>query len=183
MFTLADVAAFLGVPMPGLTQLMVDAAVVSVRRYCRWHIAPSVAETVRANADGCTVRLPSLHVTDVVSVTAVDSGSVLSGWRWSAEGSVSGSFPQGFRTVAVEFTHGHDVADVADVLAVVVSICRRLAAGGLAAASGAAGPIVREQIGSYSYGMSDAFAQNLGSVDLTDPERDMLAAYRLSVIV
>jgi len=56
MFTLADVTAFLGVPMPGLTQPMVDAAAVSVRRYCRWHIAPPVTETVRANADGCTVR-------------------------------------------------------------------------------------------------------------------------------
>ena len=141
MFTLADVTAFLGVPMPGLTQPMVDAAVVSVRRYCRWHIAPPVTETVRANVDGCTVRLPSLHVTDVATVTAVDAGSAVSGWRWSAEGSISGAFPQGFRTVDVEFTHGYPVAEVADVLAVVVSICRRLAAGGLAASGGSTGPV------------------------------------------
>ena len=182
MFTLADVAAFLGVPMPGLTQLMVDAAVVSVRRYCRWHIAPSVTETVRANVDGCTLRLPSLHVPDVSTVAAVDAGSAVSGWRWSAEGSISGAFPQGFRTVDVEFTHGYATAEVADVLAVVVSICRRVAAGGLAAASGAAGPIAEEHIGTYSYRLADA-GGTLGAVDLTDPERDMLAAYRLSVIV
>lgn len=182
MFTLADVTAFLGVPMPGLTQLMVDAAVVSVRRYCRWHIAPSVTETVRANVDGCTVRLPSLHVTDVVSVSAVDAGSAVSGWRWSAEGSISGAFPQGFRTVDLEFTHGYDANEVADVLAVVVSICRRLAAGGLAAAAGSTGPIAEEHIGTYSYRLADT-GGTLGAVDLTDTERDMLAQYRLAVIV
>ncbi len=182
MFTLADVTAFLGVPMPGLTEPMVDAAVVSVRRYCRWHIAPSVTETVRANVDGCTVRLPSLHVTDVASVSAVDVGSAVSGWRWSAEGSISGSFPQGFRTLDVEFTHGYPVAEVADVLAVVVSICRRLAAGGLAASGGMAGPIAEEHIGTYSYRLADT-GGTLGSVDLTDTERDMLAQYRLAVIV
>ena len=182
MFTLADVAAFLGVPMPGLTQPMVDAAVVSVRRYCRWHIAPPVTETVRANVDGCTIRLPSLHVTDVATVTAVDAGSAVSGWRWSAEGSISGSFPQGFRTVDVEFTHGYPVAEVADVLAVVVSICRRVAAGGLAASGGSTGPIAEEHIGTYSYRLADT-GGTLGSVDLTDTERDMLAQYRLAVIV
>jgi len=183
MFTAADVTTFLGAPMPGLTEPMVQAAVAAVRGYCRWHIAPSKSETLRCNVDGCTIRVPSLHVTDVASVASADSGSAVSGWRWSAEGSISGSFPQGFRTVDVELTHGHDVADIGDVLAVVVSVCRRLAAGGLAASAGAVGPVVSEQIGSYQYGLSDAFARTLGQVDLLDTERDMLALYRISEIV
>ena len=169
--------------MPGLTEPMVQAAVAAVRRYCRWHIAPSKSETLRCNVDGCTIRVPSLHVTDVASVASADSGSAVSGWRWSAEGSISGSFPQGFRTVDVELTHGHDVADIGDVLAVVVSVCRRLAAGGLAAAAGAAGPVAEEHIGTYSYRLADTGGGTLGAVDLTDTERDMLAQYRLAVIV
>ena len=183
MFTAADVTTFLGAPMPGLTEPMVQAAVAAVRRYCRWHIAPSKSETLRCNVDGCTIRVSSLHVTDVASVASADSGSAVSGWRWSAEGSISGSFPQGFRTVDVELTHGHDVADIGDVLAVVVSVCRRLAAGGLAAAAGAAGPVAEEHIGTYSYRLADTGGGTLGAVDLTDTERDMLAQYRLAVIV
>ena len=109
-------------------------------------------------------------------------GGPRSGWRWSAEGSISGAFPQGFRTVDVEFTHGYATAEVADVLAVVVSICRRVAAGGSAASGGMAGPIAEEHIGTYSYRLADT-GGTLGSVDLTDTERDMLAQYRLAVIV
>jgi len=72
--------------------------------------------------------------------------------------------------------------EVADVLAGVVAICRRVAAGGLAASGGMAGPIAEEHIGTYSYRLADT-GGTLGSVDLTDTERDMLAQYRLAVIV
>lgn len=182
MFTDSDVTAFLGASMPGLTPGIVSAAVVAVRRYCRWHIAPEQSDLVRINVDGRTGRLPSLHVVDVVSVTAADTGAPLS-VRWSAEGSISGDLPQGFRTVDVEFVHGFSPADVADVLGVVVSICRRLAAGALAATAGQVGPVVREQIGAYQYGLSDPFARTLGQIDLLETEKEMLAQYRISEIV
>jgi len=53
---------------------------------------------------------------------------------------------------------------------------------GLAASGGSTGPIAEEHIGTYSYRLADT-GGTLGSVDLTDTERDMLAQYRLAVIV
>lgn len=180
--TVANITDFLGSPMPGLTQGMVDASLAAVRRWCRWHVTPHRSETFTVDVDGRLARLPSLRVTDVVSVVDADSG-MFSGVSWSEVGVLTlPAIPQGFRALTVEVEHGWPLGEVPDVLAVVASIARRFAAGGLAAAAGQLGPVVREQIGAYQYGMSDAFASALGTTQLLDGEREMLANYRISTI-
>lgn len=118
LVTPEDVADFPGAPFP---DAVLEAACAQVRRIAGWHIAPSITETVVVDHDGSGVlHLRSLHVTDVVAVRDL-SGSTpraLTGWRWSADGMLSGSFPDGFRVLEVEYVHGYDECP-ADLLPVI----------------------------------------------------------------
>jgi len=110
-----------------------EQAMAAVRAYCGWHIAPSRDETLTLDGPGGTALvLPSLHVTDVVSVT--ENGTVLADgtdpdipadYSWSEAGIIqrgpagqtawSGSWSCGvslwtreLRGIVVELTHGYD---------------------------------------------------------------------------
>jgi len=183
-WTVGDIEAALGGgPIPGLTQAMVDAALGQVRGWCRWHVTPNRTETLTLDADGAHLHLPSLRVTGVASVTNADTGSALTGWRWSKVGSISGRWPQGFRRVTVEFTHGYDPAEVPEVLMVVAQVARRMAAAGAAAASGAVGPVSQEAIGTYSQSFdTSAFTGSGGGAGLTVAEQNIVRAHRLGRI-
>jgi len=72
-----------------------DAAIVrqtqaAIRRYCGWHIAPSITETITLDGDGSRhLWLPSLHVTAVTAVTNGDTVlDVSSDLDWSESGYV-----------------------------------------------------------------------------------------------
>lgn len=84
-----------------------------IRAYCRWHVSPSITETITLDGSGQQfLMLPSLYVTDVATVT--EDGTVLASdqYEWSVSGQMfrvprwSGHF----RSVEVEFTHGYSVA-------------------------------------------------------------------------
>lgn len=83
-----------------------------IRSYCRWHIYPLITSTVTLDTDGSLLMLPSLHVTDITSVTRTADGVVISAgdYSWSAAGMIAARYgwPQGFRSVQVVFTHGYD---------------------------------------------------------------------------
>ena len=126
LVTPADLVDFPGAPFKSST---VEAAAGQVRRICGWHIAPSLTETVTLDHDGGPVLyLPSLYVTDVVSVKDAMGGTPreIMGWRWSGAGMVEGSFPRGFRAVEVTLTHGY-VECPADLLPVLASRTQRRA--------------------------------------------------------
>lgn len=119
-------------PQEGVDPDSLDAAVASVRAFCGWHIAPSRTETVTVDSYGSgTVILPSLHVTEVASVT-VDgtpvtdftsrANGILDTWLWTSR-----YYPR--NGVVVTFTHGYDECP-ADVREVVVSLAKGNTGGG-----------------------------------------------------
>jgi len=85
-----------------------DAACAAVRAYCGWHIAPSVTQTLTLDgSDTDVMLLPTLHVTDLSSIT--NDGTAVTEPEWSTFGIVRGTcWTDKFRGVVVSFTHGYD---------------------------------------------------------------------------
>lgn len=85
----------------------VDAACAQVRDFCNWHIAPSVTETVTVPVRSGVLSLPSLHVTEVVSVDGTTDG-----FTWTSDGVVRLSYGHHWSyrqtPAVVVFTHGYE---------------------------------------------------------------------------
>lgn len=86
-------------------------AVAKVRGYCRWHIAPSVTETITVDGSGAPlIVLPTLRLTDLISIT--DDGATVTSPEWSTSGMVYrgtwANWSPKFRSVVAEMTHGFD---------------------------------------------------------------------------
>lgn len=99
-----DLAGFRGAPFP---DTLVEAAAETVRAECGWHIAPAVEQTVKVRTGGMdTVNLPSLYVTDVVSVLD-RAGAPVTGWDFWEHGVLEcpGGFPD---IIKVTFKHGYE---------------------------------------------------------------------------
>lgn len=109
----------------GDQEFFVTAAEAEVRRHCGWHIAPSVTVTNGRFPVGerGLVMLPSLHVTDVASVTV--DGRVLDPdeYDWETCGLITRRCPSWPRDpyARVSFTHGYAECP-ADVVAVVFEL-------------------------------------------------------------
>lgn len=135
-----------------------------VRAYCGWHIAPERTDTVRLGVHDGVAVLPSLWVTEVVSVTGVSvyaedallaeddytlQGSVLTlrrydDWGWC-------DTARYYRTVDVEFTHGY-TEPPPDVTAVVQSLAQQAIRQPVGLRSKTVGPF------SESYAVDTSFA-------------------------
>lgn len=78
-----------------------------IRAYCGWHVSPSITETITLDGPGSdTLFLPSLHVTDVASVTV--DGVAQNEPEWSEAGLIRGAFHgRRFRSIVVTLTHGY----------------------------------------------------------------------------
>lgn len=84
----------------------------AIRRYCGWHIAPEVTETLTLDGRGGShMWLPSLYVTDIVSVTNEgETVDLVDDLDWSANGFLwlrGGYWTERPRQVVVELTHGY----------------------------------------------------------------------------
>lgn len=107
------------------SQWWVRAAQGAVRRYCGWHVAPSVAETLRLDGYGGRVlTLPSKHITAIASVIVGDED-----WRdrcdWSEAGTVllrSGRWPDAPGAIRVGLTHGWASDEVPEVAALILTL-------------------------------------------------------------
>jgi hypothetical protein len=100
---------------------LIGAATAEVRSYCGWHIAPEVTETVKVDGSGVALLLPTLHLTDVTSITRDGVDVPLADVRWKPNGIVTGYTFSG--EYDVTFTHGYDSTpeDVARVVAALAS--------------------------------------------------------------
>jgi hypothetical protein len=97
----------LAAPPEGVDAVAWSAACEAARAYCGWHIAPSVTETVTVDGPGGSIlMLPTLHLTDVASIT--NDGTAVTDPEWSEAGMVRGSWSCRFRGVEVTMTHGYD---------------------------------------------------------------------------
>ncbi len=141
----------------------IAAATAKIRAHCRWHVGPSVTETIVLDGSGGRVLpVPSLRVTAVdqvledgqpVDVEWTESGLLRHPGRWSSQ----------WRKIAVTLTHGFD--PVPDELAqVVAEVAARLRA---------AGTNGMEKIGPFEFASAAAF---------TPDELDVLSRYRLPVL-
>lgn len=155
-------------------------AEAEVQSYCRWHIAPSKTETVTLDGSGAlSLLLPSLHVTDVATVT--EHGEDVTDYDWSASGVLRrgsstprwGSSCYGwsarFRAVTVTFTHGYEAWPL-ELRAVIERLAAR-------AAESSTGPAVLSQVGSVSYATGEdglPLTATLGALD-----RAVLDRYKL----
>lgn len=157
-------------------------AEAEVRAYCGWHIAPVETTTITLDGSGSPVLLlPSLHVTDVVSVTEGELAVDPNDYEWSESGVLrrSSSSPwvtrpgprwsSRLRGVTVTFVHGYESWPL-DVLAVVERLSAR-------AVEGSRGPAVLTQVGAVSYATGEdglPVTSTLGSLD-----RAVLDRYKL----
>jgi hypothetical protein len=152
----------------------VALASARVRAYCKWHVFPSITETLTLDGPGqAFLMLPSMYVTDLASITE-DGALVDPGYyEWSESGQVwrAGCWTGHFRALAVELTHGYDVVPDA-VRDVVLAVASRLPAG--------LSSVAQESVG----GVSRLYGGILGgqaalNETFTAAERMELAAYRL----
>jgi len=163
----------LGAYSSGDDQTLIDQATAEVRRFCGWHIAPSVTEDVTVDGSGHPfVSLPSLHVTNVASV--VEGGYLLDGssYQWSEVGQLWRAWPWSgdFRAITATITHGFPVVPE-DVRAVVLAVAAR--------AKASPDGVVRRQAGPFSEAYSQTGFNVAGGVSLLQHEKDALARYKL----
>lgn len=148
------------------------AATREIRKFCRWHIAPSRTETAKLAATyGRPLWLPSAHVTDIASIDNGGTPLTITNVDWSESGEIGyAHWVTGRRTVEVTFTHGYPT--VPDDL---VDLTLQVAARALGSPLG----IVREQAGAVSVTYSQAGFNIAGGTVLLEHERRQLAEYRL----
>jgi len=148
------------------------AATREIRKFCRWHIAPTRTETITVPVVyGRPVWLPTQHLTDLVSVT--NDGTVLdvAGIDWSADGELGYlHWVTGRRALVVEFTHGYET--VPDDL---VDLTLQIASRALGSPLG----YVREQAGSVSVTHSQAGFNVAGGTVVLEHEKRQLMEYQL----
>lgn len=147
-----------------------------VRKYCGWHIAPVIEETLTLDGPGSSaLLLPSGRVVEVLRVTedgeaidpatlGVSAAGVLRkprGSRWTDE----------LGGVTVTLSHGHEQHD--DLAALVSQIAARAAITGSGALSETAGPFAIRR------GTSGGGGEVAG-IPLLHLEKQLLAPYRLN---
>lgn len=115
-----------GLPGAPFTQASIDAALAAIVADCGWHIAPVKQTRVQVPGGSSLILLPSLHVTDVVSVKDMESGRDLSGYVWLEKGLIylRGCAP---RFVEVVFEHGFETfpEDLRGVVAALAGIVKQ----------------------------------------------------------
>lgn len=151
-------------------------ASAAIRRYCGWHVAPVVTETLTLDGPGGRVlSLPTLNVSAVGPVVE-DTTSLTDStdYRWSADGSVkrkSGYWSDDYRILTVTLTHGYFLQDVPDVVRVILAVVARE----LSSPTGA----TREQAGAVSVSWAISSPGVSGGIALLQHERDVLDHYRI----
>lgn len=136
-----DLSGFRGAPF---SPDVVKGASDSVRRDCEWHIAPTLEQTIRVRGGDSVLRLPTLHLVEVVSVTS-SKGVPVNGFDWLPNGVLEreGGFP---RFVDVVFRHGYETCPP-ELLNVVAE----------RAANGSAGRVRQESLGSRSVSLESGY--------------------------
>lgn len=151
------------------------AAQEAIRRYCGWHIAPNITETLTVDAyGGRTLLLPSKHVTDVTAIT-IDDTDVTGQCDWSEAGVITlraGQWPDRPRSVHVTLSHGWEPEEVPDVQQLILQLARR------ARGMPGNGMIQSQTVNGASVGYFSAGGGPL-SLQLLQIEKEALAPYKL----
>lgn len=154
-----------------VVRAMAEAVSAAIRRYCGWHVAPSVEETMVLDYNGGGVlTLPTLRLNNLVSLTV--DGREIQDPEWSHTGDVKlGSRPSKWRGVEAVVVHGFDLEDVPDLRQVALQASLI----GLASPTG----VVRESAGQVSIEFARTGTGVAGGLTLLDRDMTVLDAYRL----
>jgi hypothetical protein len=159
---------------PRLTDAL-DGASAAIRRYCGWHITPNVTETLILDGPGGRLlSLPTLYLTDVVSLVNYETTLASTDYRWSEDGSVKkkyGCWTDEFRAITAGISHGYDAWDVADIARVAMAVVIRE----MSSPTGA----TREQAGAVSISWAVTAPGVSGGIALLQHERDILDHFRI----
>lgn len=137
----------------------------AIRKYCGWHVTPSVRLTGTLNSRGGSVlRLPARNITAIHAITDSDGREVpcdldKDGGLLEARGR---TFPVGIAAVKYDIEAGWD--DCEDVQGVLLSMARRLA-------TAPAGIVTGQSVNGSSV--------SYDSATLMRDEKERLAPYRL----
>lgn len=144
-----------------------------VRRFCGWHVAPVIDETLTLDGSGGRdILLPSLRVLQLASVMN-DGVDVTAQADTSHAGILrltSGSWTNRLGRVTVTLTHGYELDEVPEVAAIIAGVAKRGPNSGRVDAS-------ESTNGSSRGGFVDRGAPI--SVPLTITEQEALSTYRL----
>lgn len=166
----------------GDVDLMVGAAEAAVRAYCGWHIYPSRDDTVVVDGSGAhLLMLPTLHLTDVASVTETatfSEGPVVLDLtdglvQWSANGYLvreGQRWTTRLRGVEADITHGYPDLPL-DLQAVVLALSSRAVA--------SPGGATLDQAGPFQVRLATNSDGTAGGVLLTGLERSVLDTYKI----
>lgn len=146
----------------GLEEWQLIVASGAIRSYCGWHVAPVESETLTLDGHGGTILdLPTLRLVSLEEVRV--QGAVVQAPEWSSDGTIRGSWPDVWRSIEVDMTHGFDAP--ADLLGIVVDAAARAVSAELGGQA--------EVMGPFSFSASE------GSTSLFDHELAVLDRYRL----
>ena len=144
-----------------------------VRRFCGWHVAPLITETIILDGSGGRdVLLPSLHVVTLTSVVN-DGEDVTAAVDTSRAGILrltDGTWTDRLGRISVTLSHGYELDEVPEVAAVIAGVAKRGPNSGRVEASEAAN-------GSSRGAVLDRGAPI--SIPLLMTERETLSTYRL----
>lgn len=150
--------------MPGVpdAEARVNAASASIRRYCGWHIAPVLTQTlVLDGPGGYRLMLPTLNLIDVMAFSQNGTAHDLLALQWSHKGYLEGWFSYQLRGISITVKHGFD--EVPDLAQMVCDLASRASVVPVA--------VNREQAGSVSVSYREP--------GLMLHERDSLSLYKL----
>lgn len=160
------------------SDMALEQVSAAVRNYLRWHLAPSVTETVVVDGSGADVlKLPTLHLTAVTAVTEDSDTVELDDVEWTTAGYLkrSSAWTRKLRGVSVAISHGYTT-----VPPEVREIVMNAAARGLLTP---AGGVVRDQEAVGDYSISNTYSQigfnQAGGSALMEHEKNVLDNYRI----
>ena len=149
---------------------VLNAVSDAVRRYCGWHVAPSLECVYTGHGEGELLMLPAMGVTSVDSLSV--NGETVTNYEWTAAGMVrlkSSTFPDSWRSVECAYTAGFAASSIGQVVA-------QIASNVLVAAPG----VASERAGNVSVTYNQTGAGITGGVSLLDRDKELLAPYKLA---
>lgn len=170
--------------MPSIPPIVENATVINadfwlraahgaVRRFCGWHVAPLVEETITLDGPGGRdLLVPSQRVVELQSVLndGVDVTDMVDTSRSGILRLTEGCWTDRLGRVSVIMWHGYDPGDVPELASLIVSIAKR--------GPSAGGAVAAQSVN----GSSVSYATHGGapiSIPLTLPEKQALEPYRI----
>ena len=152
---------------------LLKGASAAIRRYCRWHVAPVITETMTLDGPGGSLlRLPTLHLVEITSLTERGTALDVDDLEWSHRGMVrrrNGCWTDRFRGIVAVVEHGFDDAD--DIKQIVQQVVANAIASPLGATS--------ESAGALSVSWSTTAPGVSGGLSLLERDLATLSMYRL----